>query len=283
LTAVEELRRFYAEIIVADRRGYGERLVDAFARVPRELFVGPGPWDVHAGDRYVRTPTADLAFVYQDQLIALDGARSINNGHPSSHALWLAALAPNDGDHVVHVGAGTGYYTAVLRELVGSTGTVVAFEIDASLAARAASNLAHAANVTVLRESAIDASIPACDALYVNASVTDLPDTWLDALRVGGRLLAPLTPKRALGGMLLVTREAVDRFAARFVSGANFISCVGAMDDAASERLAVAFARGENARVRSLCRHAPADGTCWYAGARWWLSTAPPGEGARKL
>jgi protein-L-isoaspartate(D-aspartate) O-methyltransferase len=46
------------------------------------------------------------------------------------------------GDHVVHVGAGTGYYSAILAEMVGRTGRVTAIEIDPLLAARAKENLA---------------------------------------------------------------------------------------------------------------------------------------------
>ena len=34
----------------------------------------------------------------------------------------IAAAAPRPGEHVVHVGAGVGYFTAILAELVGATG-----------------------------------------------------------------------------------------------------------------------------------------------------------------
>jgi protein-L-isoaspartate O-methyltransferase len=38
---------------------------------------------------------------------------------------------------VAHVGAGLGYYSAILAEVVGSTGEVTAIEIDPGLAERA--------------------------------------------------------------------------------------------------------------------------------------------------
>jgi hypothetical protein len=50
------------------------------------------------------------------------------------------AAAPQPGEHVVHVGAGVGYYTAILAELVGVAGRVKAIEFDAELAARATAN-----------------------------------------------------------------------------------------------------------------------------------------------
>ena len=61
-------------------------------------------------------------------------------------------------EHVVHVGAGVGYYTAILAQLVGHLGTVTAIELDPQLAARAAANLARSPNVDVLQGDG--ASIP---------------------------------------------------------------------------------------------------------------------------
>lgn len=273
------IRRFYAEIVVPIHVADRDRLVNAFAAVPRERYVGPGPWHVLLGDdRYVVTPSDDLAFLYQDQLVALAKERGINNGSPSAHALWLAALAPRAGETVVHVGCGTGYYTAVLRELVGPSATVVAYEVAADLADRAAANLAHFGNVRVLARSALATELPACDVLYVNAAVTDLPNGWLDALRPGARLMAPLTPKDAWGGMLLVTHRTAGSFDARFVSRAMFIGCTGAVNEDSSTRLAAAFEAGNEDQVRGLRRGRTADSTCWYAAAEWWLSTTPHRE-----
>jgi protein-L-isoaspartate(D-aspartate) O-methyltransferase len=264
--------------VVNSRAADRERLVAAFAAVSRERYVGAGPWQVLVGeDHYVTTPSADLRFLYQDQLVALAQERGINNGSPSSHALWIDALAPRPGEEVIHIGAGTGYYTAVLAELVGRSSTVLAYEIAADLAERAATNLSHLPNVRVAAESALTAKLPRCDVLYVNAAVTDLPDSWLDALRPGGRLMAPLAPIDGFGGMLLVKcRETVGSLDARFVSGAKFIGCVGATSGDTSEKLAAALGNGGQHLVQSLRRNDSPDSTCWYAAERWWLSTAAP-------
>src|SRR6201996_3284608 len=58
---------------------------------------------------------ADPRHVYHDVLIALDEARGINNGQPS---LW-DELGIRTGEQVLHLGCGTGYYTAIAAELVG--------------------------------------------------------------------------------------------------------------------------------------------------------------------
>ncbi len=53
----------------------------------------------------------DPVVLYQDVLVALAPERGVNNGSPSLHALWLDRLAPQAGERVVHIGAGTGYYS----------------------------------------------------------------------------------------------------------------------------------------------------------------------------
>ena len=63
----------------------------------------------------------------------------------------LHDLAVEPGQHVAQIGAGAGYYTAMLAELVGPSGRVSAFEFDPELAARARANLAPWRNVTVYR------------------------------------------------------------------------------------------------------------------------------------
>jgi protein-L-isoaspartate(D-aspartate) O-methyltransferase len=270
------IRSFFARLIAA---GAGvppaeTRLAEAFAATPRERFVGAGPWHVFTRAGYLETPDDDPAFLYQDVTVALRREEQINNGQPTLHATCLAALAVKEGETVVHVGAGTGYYTAVLGRLAGPAGAVHAYEIHPELAARAAEGLADLLQVTVHPRSGAEGPLPACDVLYVNAGATAPAGAWLDALRPGGRLLFPLTSAAGPGAMLLVTRAAGDRLAARFVCGAMFIPCVGARDDETAQKLSEAFRRGDLGNVRSLRRDDSPDSSCWLAGRGWWLSTA---------
>ncbi|EAB6718403.1 SAM-dependent methyltransferase, partial [Salmonella enterica subsp. enterica] len=101
------------------------------AATPRENFVGPGPWTISVnpwsgGQRRVTTPGDDPALLYSNALIALDDQR--NNGEPFLHAAWIGKVAPQPGETVSHVGAGTGYYTAILSGLVSPGGKVFAYE-----------------------------------------------------------------------------------------------------------------------------------------------------------
>jgi protein-L-isoaspartate(D-aspartate) O-methyltransferase len=80
----------------------------------------------------------ELAIVRRaDDLIGIAPERSINNGQPSLHAGLIANARLRNGNHVVHVGAGVGYYTAIMAHLVGPAGRVTGIESEADLAARA--------------------------------------------------------------------------------------------------------------------------------------------------
>ena len=172
------------------------------------------------------------------------------------HALCLAALQPAPCETVVHIGAGTRYYTAILAELVGGTRSVTRYEIEDELAERAAANLTDMPNVTIHKQSGCDATFGACDVIYVSADATHPLDAWLHALRPYCLLLFPLMPNERIRVMLLVTRKS-DRFSARFVCPAMFVPCLGARYPDIARRLAIAFARRYSRSIQSLRRATP--------------------------
>jgi protein-L-isoaspartate(D-aspartate) O-methyltransferase len=271
---IEAHRLFFANLITA-QAGIppGSELAAALASTPREQFVGPPPWKVFTRSGYVETLTDDPAVLYQDVVVSLGSGGPLNNGQPTLHAYCLAALAPKKGERVVHVGAGTGYYTTLLAKLVGESGVVDAYEIEPTLAQRAINNLASLPNVTVHGRSGAEGTLPACDVLYVNAGATEPLAVWLDALRPMGRLLFPMTPDAGVGAMLLVTKQGDGSFTARFLLQAQFVPCVGARNDATEQKLAEAFRNNNWTKVKSLHRNEEPDDSCWCSGPGWWLST----------
>jgi protein-L-isoaspartate(D-aspartate) O-methyltransferase len=227
---------------------------------------------------YEPTPDADPARLYRDVLIAIDAARGINIGEPALHALCLDALALRTGETVVHVGAGVGYYTAMLARLVGPTGRVFGYEINRDIADRARNNLRDFSNVAIEARSGVAPGLPQTDAIYVNAGAIEPYSCWRDALKPGGRLLFPLQAPDAIGAMLLIERPHTgDAWPARFLVAVSFIPCEVDRDREAERRLAKAFREGGYDKVRSLRFDAP-DETCWVAGSDWWLSTRAPDE-----
>jgi protein-L-isoaspartate(D-aspartate) O-methyltransferase len=276
MVSLQQRRESYARLVAASAgvSGAHQRVIDAFATVPREEFLGPPPWQVLTGMGDVET-SSDPALLYQDALVALKLEAHLNNGQPSLHMASLAALDIQAGETVVHVGAGTGYYSAIMAALTGPSGRVIAYEIDGDLAARAKENLAVLPHVEVRHQSGTAGPLPPADVIYVSAGATAPLRLWVEALRPEGRLLFPLTPEQGVGCMLLVSRSASGGFAAKCISTAVFTPCIGARDDETGERLSKAFASRDTRSLRSLRYDSDPDETCWFAGPDWWLSTAP--------
>jgi protein-L-isoaspartate(D-aspartate) O-methyltransferase len=272
---IQAHRLFFAKMITANAGiPPGSELAAALASTPREQFVGPPPWKIFTPTGYIETTSDDPAFLYQDVVVSLGVEGPLNNGQPTLHAFCLAALAPKKGEQVVHVGAGTGYYTTLLAKLVGDTGTVDAYEIEPELAQRARSNLADFPYVTVHLRSGAEEPLPACDVLYVNAGATEPLAVWLDALRFNGRLLLPLTPAAGAGAMLLITKQEDGAFAARFLCQAQFVPCIGARNETTAQKLTEAFRHGPWSKVKALHRNDSPDESSWCSGPGWWLSTS---------
>jgi protein-L-isoaspartate(D-aspartate) O-methyltransferase len=272
------LRAFYADLAAAAGGLSAGPLRDSFAHVDRAVFLGSGPWRVLTPAGYIVTPGDDPAFIYRDVAIALAPDRGINNGEPHLHARCLAAVDLRPGGRVLQVGAGTGYYTAILAEMIGPSGRIDAFEVDVELAARARINLAAYSSIEVHGRSALEGPLPQADVIYVSAGVTRPPECWLDALVIGGRLLFPLTGPQGAGLMMLVTRGPGPVFGARPVAGVAFIGCAGGRADHEAAALAAALATGGHVRVRSLRRGPHPDADAWLHGAGWWFSPRPPEE-----
>jgi protein-L-isoaspartate(D-aspartate) O-methyltransferase len=242
--SIETTRQWYAEELRFTANISSRAVIDAFATVPRERFVGPEPWRIKSPMRmgdYWTTADADPRHVYHDALIALDEARGINNGQPSLWAKLYDRLNLSTGAHVVHVGAGAGYYSAVLAEIVGRGGHVTAIGVDPHLASRAQDNLVSWPQATVVvADGFVFRGYRPANAIVVNAGVSHVSVDLLDMLSPeDGRLLVPLTNSDGWGGFLLIDRQAADtrRYPAQHVSPTRIIPCIGGRDPAAEERL----------------------------------------------
>jgi protein-L-isoaspartate(D-aspartate) O-methyltransferase len=278
--AIAAARRAYAEDL-RDRTGLrSDALFAAFATVPRERFAGPPPWRIRNpaayGDAWTRT--SDPGRLYDDVLVSLDWVRGINNGQPSLWAQVFDRLALRRGMAIVHLGCGTGYYTAILAEAAGLEATITAIEIEPDIAARAREALSPWKQVAVITGDGAKRMLPRADLLVASAGATHPLARWLDALKPGGQLLYPMTSSLGPGAMLLITQRGEGSYPAEFLCGAAFIAFVGARDEAFGRRLASALSRDGGDPVRSLRRdaHSP-EATCWLHGEGWCLSRQEAG------
>ncbi|MBR0869740.1 methyltransferase domain-containing protein [Bradyrhizobium tropiciagri] len=279
------IRAAYAKQILAAANVGSPRLAAALAAVPREDFVGEGPWLMlrWLSPDYVPTPDADPVYLYTNDLVALVPERRLNNGQPSLHAYLMHHAAPAAGEHVVHVGTGTGYYTALVAHLAGPAGRVTGIEFDAELAARSRANLASYANVEIIQGDGTQVAFDPADVIYVNAGCTQPAARWLDGLADGGRLILPLTSDDGFksgnlqriarsGAVFLIRRDGPD-YHASWISPVAIIPCDGGRNEASEKALAEAFARGAWEKVTRLYRNRDVpDERCWVRGDGWCLA-----------
>jgi protein-L-isoaspartate(D-aspartate) O-methyltransferase len=262
-----------------------ERLMRALSEVPREDFMGPGPWKTMRFTfplQYNDPLDANPIHLYDDVLVALDAARMLNNGLPSGLARWIDALDIQEGDHVFHAGCGTGYYTAIIAHIVGSVGRVIAIEYDADLAARARASLRNFSHVEVIAGDATSYDAGPADAIFVNAGATHPCPLWLDSLTPAGRLVFPMVrwPNGAgfgVGsagwGVILRIQRLQSGHSARFLGPAGFYPCFGAIDAEADRLLGEALASNGLTDVHSLRREPHArDESCLLHGVGYCFS-----------
>jgi len=259
------------------RAAYAERLRElahvthapitrAFVAVPRERFLGPGPWLVPAvGGGDTLTADADPAHIYKNVLVSLDREKRLNNGEP-------------------------GYYTALLAEMVGPSGQVTGIEYEPDLAAKARANLAPWPNVELLAGDGMALAKGEADIVMASCGVDQVPLGWVRLLRDGGRLFVPLTATLPQwpgggGGLNLVITRRGGAYAAAWAGSVGIYNCMSGRTEEASERLRRAYRfppdpagwrDWAHPRIASLRLSGAPDETCWLAGDGWWLSTEAP-------
>ena len=195
------------KLVAAARRAGIEdpRLLEVMRQVPRAAFV----------------PLDQVGLAYLDVPVPIPHSQVTTQ--PSLSARMIEALGLAGGEHILEVGTGYGYQTALLARLASF---VTSIERWADLADQARQNLAAQGidNVHVVEGDGTE-GVPAAapyDAILVSAAFPEVPEALVGQLRVSGRLVQPIGPggaervtvfERSAGG--LVSREVVCH--ARFV------------------------------------------------------------------
>ncbi|MEU8660995.1 protein-L-isoaspartate O-methyltransferase family protein [Actinoplanes philippinensis] len=189
---MEDVRRRYLEQIRGD--GLPPALAEAFATVPREVFVADG-FHSRDGRRVMPADPEYLPTVYSNDVLVTKLAGDVpvsSSSQPSLMAAMIEALDVTPGMRILEIGAGTGYNAALLASL-GAVVTTV--DVQADVAARARSALARAgiAGVRVEVADGYTGGPPErYDRIIVTVGVSGISPHWLDRLEPGGRLIVPV-------------------------------------------------------------------------------------------
>jgi protein-L-isoaspartate(D-aspartate) O-methyltransferase len=168
-------RSLMVEYQIASRGITNPRVLSAMRQVPRHMFIPP-PHDRSA---------------YEDNPLPIGNGQTISQ--PYIVALMTDLLNPGPDDHILEIGAGSGYQAAILAALAK---TVVTIERIPAIADQARLNLAKQGitNVALIVDDGTTGYAPGApyDGILITAATPQVPEPLIDQLAEGGRLIAPV-------------------------------------------------------------------------------------------
>jgi protein-L-isoaspartate(D-aspartate) O-methyltransferase len=197
------------------RQGYVQsaRIRQALLKVPREDFI----------------PRQYRDYAYLEVPLPLPGTRATISC-PHSYPLFYEPLGLDQGHRFLEVGTGSGYGSAVAREIVGAGGLVVSVEIDPLTFAFAKANLEAAAYrdiVLVHGDGGLGyPELSPYDRIAVTAACSPIPPPLIEQLAIGGRLVAPVIEEGAQNLRLL--EKTAEGIRTRVIGEVLYVSLRGA-------------------------------------------------------
>lgn len=185
-----------------------ERVLEAIGKVPRHFFFDP-IFDMHA---------------YQDKAFPIAEGQTISQPYTVAFQTNLLGFKP--GDKILEIGTGSGYQCCILLELGAQ---VVTIEYKAKLSATAKKMLnmmGYDTNFVIGDGSKGLPKYAPYDGILVTAGAPTVPETLLQQLKIGGKLVIPvgdLNQQR----MLQVTKVTENDTVTQEYSNFSFVPLLG--------------------------------------------------------
>ncbi len=185
-------------------------VLDAMRQVPREAFVPEGLQE----------------FAYEDTPLPIEAGQTISQ--PFIVAAMIEAAEIRAGDHVLEVGAGSGYAAAVMSRIAARVYAIERHEALSRAAAERIRRLGYD-NVEVRTGDGTLGWPEAApfDAILVAAGGPAIPETLKDQLDIGGRLVMPLGETQQEQRLVKVTRTAATHFEEEDLGAVTFVPLIG--------------------------------------------------------
>jgi protein-L-isoaspartate(D-aspartate) O-methyltransferase len=191
---------------------HSQPLINAFEKIDRLDFV----------------PADQKENAYTNNPLPIGFNQTISQ--PLTVAFMLELLAPKAGDKILDVGAGSGWQTALLAEIVGGapSGIVIGIERLPALSVVAQQNISKYGFLErgtvriIIGDGSLgyEAAAP-FDKIVAAAAGKEIPPAWKAQLKVGGRLVAPVGDS-----IYVLDKDGENRFAERRFFGFSFVPLI---------------------------------------------------------
>ena len=144
------------------------------------------------------TPEKTKELAYLDTALSIGYGQTISQ--PTVVVFMLEKLRPELGDKILDIGSGSGWTSALLAEIVGEKGKVIAVEVVPELKEFGEKNVAKYSFIEKGRVQFVladgsegyEKEAPFDKILCSAAAQDEIPQDWKDQLKVGGRIVAPI-------------------------------------------------------------------------------------------
>jgi protein-L-isoaspartate(D-aspartate) O-methyltransferase len=175
---LEEEKEKLIESLIASGSLKTKKIIEAFRKVPRHLFVV---------DEYLRSAYLDIALpTFDNSTIS----------QPTTVAIMTEALAPEEGEKILEVGTGSGWQSCILAHCVGEKGKIITIDINPRLVEFAKENIKKLGfkNIEVICG---DGSLgyekeKPYHKIIVTAACPSIPPPLLEQLNIKGRMVIPV-------------------------------------------------------------------------------------------
>ncbi|HVN24393.1 MAG TPA: protein-L-isoaspartate(D-aspartate) O-methyltransferase [Syntrophorhabdales bacterium] len=205
----ESQRLQMVEDQIKDRGVRDRRVLEAFRKVPRHLFLDEALW-----------PQA-----YEDHPLPIGEKQTISQ--PYIVALMTEALHLTGQEKVLEIGTGSGYQTAILAELAERVYSVERIPSLAKRARRLLDELKYS-NVIVNIGDGTQGwrEYSPYEGIIVTAAAPEAPDPLLQQLETGGRLVVPIGDEFQQE-LVVYVKEGEDRYREENYGGVRFVKLIG--------------------------------------------------------
>jgi protein-L-isoaspartate(D-aspartate) O-methyltransferase len=192
-----------------DRGIRDPRVIEAFKKVPRHLFLDEALW-----------PQA-----YEDHPLPIGEKQTISQ--PYIVALMTESLHMTGKERVLEIGTGSGYQTAILAELAEEVYSIERIPSLAKRARKLLDNLKYS-NIVIRIGDGTNGwkEHSPYYGIIATAAAPDAPDPLLRQLELDGKLIIPIGDEN-VQDLKVYVKEAEDAYREESLGGCRFVKLIG--------------------------------------------------------